>query len=122
MTVSSGLYHSSSGDTNGLYLDIDGDISSASIYLGRSIVSSLQDLISSHLVSNSDIDNKISNYNDNVAELQDDLISFDEKKMVSLRERYTEKYAVLNSVMQSIKSTQTSLDNMIEAWKGSMRQ
>lgn len=121
MTVSSGLYHSSSGDTNGLYLDIDGDVSSASIYLGRSIVSSLQDLISSHLVSNSDIDNRISNYNDNVAELQDDLISFDEK-MVSLRERYTEKYAVLNSVMQSVKSTQTSLDNMIEAWKGSMRQ
>jgi flagellar capping protein FliD len=41
--------------------------------------------------------------------------------MVSLRERYTEKYAVLNNVMQSVKSTQTSLDNMIEAWKGSMR-
>jgi flagellar capping protein FliD len=77
-------------------------------------------LISSYLVSNNDIDNRISNYNDNLTELQDELISFDER-MVSLRERYTEKYAVLNNVMQSVKSTQTSLDNMIEAWKGSMR-
>jgi flagellar capping protein FliD len=120
MSVSSGLYSSSSGDTSGLYLDIDGDVSSASVYLGRSIVSSLQNLISSYLVSNNDIDNRISNYNDNLTELQDELISFDER-MVSLRERYTEKYAVLNNVMQSVKSTQTSLDNMIEAWKGSMR-
>jgi len=121
MSVSSGLYYSSSGDTTGLYLDVNGDVSSASIYLGRSVVSSLTELISSYLISNSEIDNRISNYNDNVTELQDQLLALDEK-MVSLRERYTEKYSALNRVMQSVKSTQTSLDNMIDSWKGLMNQ
>ena len=52
---------------------------------------------------------------------QEDKDALDEK-MNSLKERYNEQFGAMEAAIAAMKSTETTITNMMEAWKGSMKK
>ena len=119
MSLSNNVYSSTSGNTNGLTLEIGAGITNATISMGRSVVGSLKLIAKDYLKSNNDLDVKISRYQKDIVNYQEDLDALD-NKMSYLRANYVERYAKMNSLMQMMKSTEDTLSNMMDSWKGSM--
>ena len=120
MTVSDTIYTSSSGSTDGLILDIGSNVSTASVYLGRSALSALRLSIADYLVTGSDINDKITTYSDDISDYETDLVDLT-ARMESLRSNYTEKYSAMNAVLESSKSSSDFLTNMMDAWKNNLK-
>ena len=120
MTVSDTIYTSSSGSTDGLILDIGSNVSTASVYLGRSALSALRLSIADYLVTGSDINDKITTYSDDISDYETDLVDLT-ARMESLRSNYTEKYSAMNAVLESSKSSSDFLTNMMDAWKSNLK-
>jgi len=118
---SNGTYRITAGDANGLSLTLPSGISNETIYMGRSIVSQLENYVDTLLVRNNDIDTLISRYNDDIAEFDDKLASLD-SRMTSLKDRYVRQFSAMESLVASLKNTETSLNNMMESWKGMMKK
>ena len=120
MTQSGTVYTSSSGSTDGLILDIGSNVSSATVYLGRSALSALRLSIADYLITSSDIDDKISSYTDDVSDYEMDLDVLSER-METLRDSYTQRFSSMNAVLESSKSSGTFLTNMMDAWKNNLK-
>lgn len=120
MVLSNGLYTSTSGNTDGLSLIIDPSVTSSSIYMGRSIISSLQIISSKMLETGSDLENNISTYNENIDDYNNELLKLQDR-IDFITKNYEERYSRMNAVMEQIKSTETSITNMMDAWKGMMQ-
>ena len=120
MTLSGSIYTSSSGSTDGLILDIGSNVSSASIYLGRSALSALRLSIADDLVTSSNIDTKIATYTDDLSNYEKDLDTLT-SRMESLRSSYTERFSSMNAALESAKSSGTFLTNMMDAWKNNLK-
>lgn len=120
MMLSNGLYTSISGNTDGLSLIIDPSVTNSSIYMGRSIISSLQIIASKMLETGSDLENNISTYNENISEYNNELLKLQDQ-IDFITKNYEERYSRMNAVMEQIKSTETSITNMMDAWKGMMK-
>jgi flagellar hook-associated protein 2 len=120
MTVSDTIYTSSSGSTNGLILDIGSNVGTASVYLGRSALSTLRLSIAEYLVTGSDIDNKITTYSDDISDYETDLVNLT-ARMESLRNNYTEKFSAMNAALENSKSSGVFLTNMMDAWKSNLK-
>ena len=120
MTQSGTVYTSSSGSTDGLILDIGSNVSSATVYLGRSALSALRLSIADYLITSSDIDDKISSYTDDVSDYEMDLDVLSER-METLRDSYTQRFSSMNAVLESSKSTGAFLTNMMDAWKNNLK-
>jgi len=119
MSLANGVHRISTGDANGLSLTIPAGVTSETIYMGRSIVSQLEQYVDSLLERNSNIDALINRYNDDIADFDDQLASLD-ARMTSLRARYVTQFSAMESLVSSMKNTETALDNMMESWKGMM--
>jgi len=119
MTLSNGVYSSYLGNTKGLALEIGSGVTSASVYMGRSSVGALRLMADQYLKSNNILDTKINSYRDDVTDYQEDLNNLDEK-MEIIRANYVERYARMDTLLQMMKSTEQSLSNMMDAWRGSM--
>lgn len=120
MVLSNGLYTSSSGNTDGLSLVIASSVTSSSIYMGRSIISSLQIIASNMLETGSDLENNISTYNENLEDYKDELLKLQDQ-IDSITQNYEERFSRMNAIMEQTKSTETSITNMMDAWKGMMQ-
>ena len=44
------------------------------------------------------------------------------EKMENLKARYSEQFGAMEAAVASLKSTETAITNMMEAWKGSMNR
>jgi len=119
ITATNGVYRVNTGDASGLSLTIPASVSNETIYMGRSIVSQLEQYVDTLLARNNDIDTLISRYNDDIADFDDKLASLD-ARMTSLKDRYTTQFAAMETLVASLKNTEKSLDNMMESWKGMM--
>lgn len=119
MTLSSGEYRISEGDANGLRLDVPDGVTSATIYMGRSMVSQLQQYIDTMLARNNDIDNVIDRYNSDISDYDDKLSALDDR-MASVRERYVSQFSAMESLVASLKKTEEGLSNMMDSWRGMM--
>ena len=42
--------------------------------------------------------------------------------MENLKARYSEQFGAMEAAVASLKSTETAITNMMEAWKGSMNR
>jgi flagellar capping protein FliD len=42
--------------------------------------------------------------------------------METVRERYNQQFGAMESAVATMKSTENTITNMMEAWKGSMRK
>ena len=120
MTVSGSTYVATSGDVSGLFLTAETGASSATIYVGRSLSDTLQLFTSEMLASGGDIEDKINTLDENVAEYEEELISIT-TKMDTIRARYVAQYAAMDAVVAQLKSTETTIENMMESWKAGLR-
>ena len=91
------------------------------IYVGKSLFESLDDFAQNVLASSSDLQKKITNYNDDVSGYDEDLAALDES-INRLRLRHEAQFAAMNAAVASLKESEKTLDNMMEAWKGSMKK
>ena len=119
MTVS-GSNYTISGHDAGLQLTIASGGADTSIYVGKSLFESLDDFSRDVLASSSDLQTKITNYNDDLSEYDEDLAALD-KSIERLRLRHEAQFAAMNAAVASLKETEKTLDNMMEAWKGGMK-
>jgi flagellar hook-associated protein 2 len=119
MTLSGDIYKSLSGNTNGLELTVAENVSSADIYMGRSALDSLKIIIDRYLSVDSDINDRITRFSEDISNYEDEKSSLNQS-MEILRSNYQSKFTMLNSVMQSTKNTQTSIESMMDAWKANM--
>jgi len=116
---SNGFYNVTSGDANGLSLTIPAGVTSETIYMGRSLVSQLEQYVDTLLARNNNIDTLISRYNNDLADFDDQLAALD-TRMSTLRERYVTQFSAMETLVSSMKNTEKTLDNMMESWKGMM--
>ena len=121
MTVSGSNYTISGHDAGGLKLTITSGGADTSIYVGKSLFDSLEEFSQDVLSSTSDLQKKITNYNDDLSEYDEDLAALDES-IERLRLRHEAQFAAMNAAVASLKETEKTLENMMEAWKGGMNK
>ena len=119
MAVSNGRYGISDTDAGGLTLTLANSGADASIYVGTSLIDTLSSFAEDVLAMNSDLDLKISRYNEDLGDYDDELADLDEQ-IDSLRARYVEQFSAMNSTIAQFKETETSLTNMMDAWRASL--
>ena len=85
----------------------------------KAFFESLDDFSRDVLASSSDLQTKITNYNEDLSEYDEDLTALDES-IERLRLRHEAQFAAMNAAVASLKETEKTLDNMMEAWKGKM--
>ena len=121
LTQAGNVYSSLSGDVSGLILTANTGAADTTIYVGRSLINTLSNFTTQLLATSGDIANKVSDLNANLLEYQDDIDSLNDR-MASLKARYNEQFGAMEAAVAAMKSTETTITNMMEAWKGSMNK
>ena len=117
---SGSTYYSSGGILAGLFLSTETGASSANIYVGRSLSETLQIFATEMLASGGDIDKKINSLDEDVVEYEQQLADIS-SKMETIRARYVAQYAAMDTLVAQLKSTETTISNMMESWKASLK-
>lgn len=117
---SGSTYYSSGGILAGLFLSTETGASSANIYVGRSLSETLQIFATEMLASGGDIDKKINSLDEDVVEYEQQLADIS-SKMETIRARYVAQYAAMDTLVAQLKSTETTITNMMESWKASLK-
>ena len=118
--LSSSIYRSNSGNTNGLMLDIEDGITSATIFMGRSLVSQLNLYTENLLKSQSDIETQISSYNKELSQYDLEMSSLNER-MEAIKQRYISQFSAMETLVASFKKTEQGLTNMMDSWRAMMK-
>ena len=121
MTLNGSTYSIATGDAAGLRLTKIGDGADASIYVGKSLIETLSDFTEEVLSLGGGLDLKIDRYNEDLAVYESDLIALDDR-IEALRARHVKQFAAMESAVASLKETEKSLENMMEAWKASQQR
>ena len=121
LSRSGNVYSSTSGDVSGLFLTTSAGADDTTLYIGRSLLDTLTSFTSQILSTTGDIADKISDLNTNLSQYQQDKSALD-NRMDSLKERYNEQFGAMEAAIAAMKSTETTITNMMEAWKGSMKK
>ena len=108
-----------SGGAKGLAIALLGDGEDANIYLGKSLLEILREFIDPILATGNEIDTRITNYNGDLADYQDDLTTLNER-IENTRTRYTKQFTDMETAVNSFNKTRELLDNFQEAWKASL--
>ena len=80
----------------------------------------MQLFASEMLASDGDIKDKIDSLNNDVVGYDEQLASI-ATKMDTIRARYVAQYAAMDAVVAQLKSTETTITNMMESWKASLK-
>ena len=109
-------YSSTSGDTSGITLipQITG-ISSATVYVGESMLDKIDSYIENILASSGDIERRKSSLNKDITDIEDGLIDIN-RKVDTIRERYLEQFSAMETAVTSLKGTGEYLENMVKSW------
>ena len=120
MNVSGSDYTVTNHDAGGLKLTINSGGTDTKIYVGKSLFETLNNFTTGVLASSSDLQQKITNYNKDVAGYDSKLAKLDER-IEALRLRHEADFAAMNAAVASLKETEKALDNMMEAWKAGLQ-
>ena len=118
MSLEDGKYKITTGDARGLALTVLGSGEDTTVRIGKSLLDILKEFSYSVLVSNNEIDTKISTYNSDISDYEDSLDKLTDR-MKNERERYVEQFTAMESSVASLKKTGEMLDNFMESWKAS---
>ena len=111
-------YSSVTGDTTGVILKTSQSAVSTSVYVGRSLVDTINNYLSVILSSETgygDIDSKIETFEDDFEEYTSKLQKLEED-MEAKRSLYQQKFTAMDQAVAGFKETQTFLDNMMAGW------
>ncbi len=121
MTASGSSYVATTGDVSGTvsYQLKLGQVLPIFMLDGR-WRNTLQLFASEMLASGGEIEDKIDSLNEDVASYDEQLVSI-ATKMESIRARYVAQYAAMDTIVAQLKSTETTITNMMESWKASLK-
>lgn len=120
MSFEGGKFKITDGDARGLALTMLGNGEDAKIYIGKSLMQTLQEFTENILKPNNDIDIKIKGYNDDIIEFNDQITELTER-MDNQRTRYMEQFTAMESSVASFKKTGDLLTNFMESWRASLK-
>ena len=120
MTFEGGKFKITSGDARGLALTMLGNGEDAKIFIGKSLMQTIQEFTENILKPNNDIDVKIQGYNEDITEFNDDITDLTER-MANQRERYMEQFTAMESSVASFKKTGDLLTNFMDSWRASLK-
>ena len=115
--TSSGLtyYSANTGDPSGVTVTPKGTVTSATIYVGQSLVDKLDSFITSALASSADLSRRTQAISQDVSGISSDLTTL-EDSIASLRDRYLAQFGAMESAVTGLKSTGEYLENMVQSW------
>ena len=119
MVLENGVFKGDSTNTLGVNITAFSGAPDTKIYIGKSLIDSLRVFTKSVLTPGNPIDGKISNYNEEITNYQDELLKL-ETAMETTRARYTEQFAAMESAVSSFRKTGDYLDNFMESWKAGL--
>ena len=120
LTRSGTTFVATTGDVSGLFLSTEEGASSATIYVGRSLSETLQLFASEMLASDGEIEDKLTLLDQEVDDHEEQLVSISDR-MDSVRARYVSQFAAMDAVVAELKSIETTITNMMESWKASLK-
>lgn len=120
MTVSGSDFTISGHSAGGLKLSITSGGADTNIYVGKSLFETLESFTKTVLATSGDLQTKITSYNADLLDYDDKMTRLDEQ-IANLRARHVADFAAMNSTVASLKETEKALDNMMEAWKASLK-
>ena len=111
-------YSSVTGDTTGVTLTTAQSSATANVYVGRSLINTLNNYLEVILSSETgygDLDTKIETFEDDFKEYTLKLEKLDED-MAAKRALYQQKFTAMDQAIAGFKETQTFLTNMMAGW------
>ncbi|MBV69504.1 MAG: hypothetical protein CMJ08_06860 [Pelagibacterales bacterium] len=115
MSQSGTEYTSSSGDSSGLILNItDSSLTAANVYYGKSLMTLVDESLTSFLAFDGDIQNRLSSLSDNLRDLADQKVVLDER-MAKLEQRFAMQYASMETAVAGLKDTGDYLTQMLKS-------
>lgn len=109
------VYSPLSGDLLGVSVTPNQTVTSANIFIGKSLIDTLSDYIDETIVSAGDLSNRTTQINTEVAELNIDQTRLDER-MEDIRTRYTKQFSAMEALVTSMNNTGEFLTNMMDAF------
>ena len=109
------FYSATSGDASGITIIPQTTVSSASVFIGESMLEKMDTYIENILSSSGDVERRKSSLNKDLSEIDDDLLDIDRKVDV-IRERYLEQFSAMETAVTSLKGTGEYLENMVKSW------
>ena len=119
MSLENGIYKTTTGGAVGVHITADGTTADSKVYIGKSLFETLQDFTKSVLRVNSDIDQKVSRYSDDIKTYNEQLEDLN-AKMETQRDLYVQRFTAMETAVASFKETGTLLDNFMEAWRAGL--
>lgn len=120
MSFEGGKYKIADGDARGLALTMLGNGEDAKIFIGKSLMQTIQEFTENILRPNNDIDVKIKGYNEDITEFNENITDLTER-MANQRERYMEQFTAMESSVASFKKTGDLLTNFMDSWRASLK-
>ena len=120
MVLEGGVFKGDSSNTLGINITPFSGAPDTKIFIGNSLINSLRDFSKSVLTPGNAIDNKISNYNEEITTHEEELLKL-ETAMETTRARYVEQFAAMESAVSSFKKTGEYLTNMMESWRAGLK-
>ena len=116
MTFSDDEYSIATGNANGLVVELSGSGANTTIYMGRSLLDKLDAFVETSLSYGNDIDERISEYNNDISDYTSSLIEF-QTQIDALRTQYTNQFAAMDAAVANLNKTKESLTMMMDGWK-----
>ena len=116
MSASGNNYTSSSGNSSGMVLNISSGVTSANIYYGESLMTSIDESLTNFLSFNGDISNRINSLSERLSDIADEKTHLEER-MSALEERYTFQFAAMEQAIAGLQETGNYLDQMLKSGK-----
>ena len=109
------FFTATSGDASGITIIPQTTVSSASVFVGESMLDKMDIYIENILSSSGDIERRKSSLNKDLSEIDDGLLDINRKVDV-IRERYLEQFSAMETAVTSLKGTGEYLENMVKSW------
>ena len=108
-------YSATEGDAMGVNIIPQTTVSSATVYVGESMVDTMNNYLEQILASSGALERRKTDLNRDLVDIESDLLDID-NKVETIRERYLEQYGAMESAVTSLKGTGEYLENMIKSW------
>ena len=116
MTFSDGEYSIATGNATGLVIELNGTGTNTTVFMGRSLLDKLDAFIETSVSYGNDIDERISEYNDDISDYTSSLIEF-QAQIDALHAQYTSQFATMDAAVANLNKTKESLTMMMDGWK-----
>ena len=120
MSLENGVYKTTTGGAVGVHITADGTTADTQIYIGKSLFETLGEFTKSVLAVNSNIDQKVSRYSEDIKTYNEQLEELN-TKMEAQRALYVQRFTAMETAVASFKETGTLLDNFMESWRAGLK-